>query len=64
MSLIKLRGWQLMLVKAIALPVLKKLSAQIKAKADASPAEWDDVIAGAFETVVAFLESPEAFEET
>jgi len=63
-ALIKLRGWQLMLVKLIALPILRKVVIATKAKAAETPNDWDDILGNAFEVVINFLESPEAFEET
>lgn len=64
MAIVKLRSWQLILIKLIVLPVLRKLGDQLEKKAVETPQEWDDVIAGAFKTVVEFLNSSEAFEET
>ncbi|MFH1640605.1 MAG: hypothetical protein ABIA66_01440 [Candidatus Omnitrophota bacterium] len=63
-ALAKVRGWQLVLIKVIVVPILKMLSSALKKRAAETPDEWDDIAAAAFETVVAFLESPESFEET
>jgi len=64
MAVIKLRGWQLILVRAIVLPVLERICKGIEEKAAATPEEWDDVLAGAFRTVVEFLKGPGSMEET
>ncbi|MDY6862912.1 MAG: hypothetical protein SV062_07985 [Thermodesulfobacteriota bacterium] len=62
--MIKLRGWEMALVRKIALPILRKVSGTLKEKAEATPETWDDVLAGAFDTVVSFLEAPDTFGET
>jgi len=64
MALIKVRGWQLLMITMIAIPILSKLAKQIEEKAEKTEAEWDDVLAGAFRTVIEFLKSSEAFEKT
>ncbi len=64
-ALIRLRGWQLMLVRAIAIPILRKIASDMEKRAKATKDnKWDDVLAGAFSTVVEFLSSPETFERT
>jgi len=63
MGLIKVRSWVMTLISLLVVPSLQKIYSQLKEKADATPETWDDVLAGAFKTVIDFLGSPEAFEE-
>lgn len=64
MALIKVRGWQLFLINIIVVPVLMKVAVALKEQAKKTPNEWDDIMAAAFESVIEFLKSPEAFEKT
>lgn len=64
MALIKLRGWQLFLVRVIVIPVLERIADRLDEKAKATPEEWDDLAVGAFRTVLQLLQSGEIFEET
>lgn len=64
MALIKVRAWQRILITLLVIPALDKIAAILFKKAEETPGEWDDLLAGAFKTVIEFLRSPEAFEET
>lgn len=64
MGLIKLRKWELILARMVAIPTLEKIVAAMEAKAKQTPGTWDDVLAGAFRAVIEFLKSPETMEET
>ena len=65
MAMIKVRAWQLFLIKSIAVPVLKKVADVVRQKAEDDPDEnWLDVLSGAFDAVISWLESDDAFETT
>jgi len=64
MGVIKLRKWELILVRMVALPTLERVARTMEEKAKQTPASWDDILAGAFRAVIEFLKSPEAIEET
>ena len=64
MGLVKVKGWQLSLIRMIVLPVLSRIHAILEKKAQETPEEWDDVLAAAFKIVIEFLKSPQVFEET
>jgi len=61
-KMIKLRSWEMMLVRMIALPILRRISARLVKKAGDTPEEWDDILAEAFQTVIAFFENPGTFK--
>ena len=52
----------IMLIGIIVVPVLSKICVALKEKAQQTPETWDDVLVGAFETVLEFLKSPGIFE--
>ena len=52
----------IMLIGIIVVPVLTKICVALKEKAAQTPETWDDVLVGAFETVLEFLKSPGIFE--
>jgi len=63
--MIKLRGWELMLVRMLALPILEKLIDMLVEKAESdSEDNWMDVVANSMKIVIEFLKAPETFEET
>ncbi|RLG71713.1 MAG: hypothetical protein DRO11_03875 [Methanobacteriota archaeon] len=64
MGVIKMRRWEIILVRKIAIPILKNIIQKIKVAAEATQTQVDDVIVNAIEAVIAFLEDPETFEET
>lgn len=64
MALIRIRGWQLFLIRVIVIPVLQRVSEALGEKAEKTPEEWDDLAVGAFQTVLQILKSGEIFEET
>jgi len=61
---VKVRAWQLFLIKALVIPILKKLAQAVEAKATETPEKWDDVAAAALTSAVEVLESGQIFEET
>lgn len=64
MAILKLRGWELMLIKAVGLPILSKIVEILKERAAETETKLDDALVGAFETVIMVLSNPEMFEET
>jgi len=58
----KLPQYVIYLVGAIVVPVLIRVCAALKEKAAQTPADWDDIVVGAFETVLEFLKNPGLFE--
>lgn len=64
MGLIKIRGWQLILITLIVIPVLRRVADVLDKKAKETPGEWDDIAVGALKTAIEVLQSPEIFEQT
>jgi len=64
MAIAKLRGWEILLIRAVALPILTKILEIARKKAAETPTELDDALVGAFEVVISFLQTPDMFEET
>jgi len=62
--MIKVRSWELMLIKLVGLPILKRISKLLTNKAMKTDSEFDDALLGAFDVVIGFLESEGVFEET
>jgi len=58
----KIPAYVIFLVAAIVVPVLTKICVALKKKASETPETWDDVVVGAFETVLEFLKEPGLFE--
>jgi len=58
----KLPAYVIFLIGAIVVPVLSKVCEALKKKAQETPETWDDVVVGAFETVLEFLKNPGIFE--
>lgn len=61
--MIKLRSWELMAVKLIAVPILLKIVTALEQHVAETPAEWDDVLVGALKTVIEFFEAPDVFQK-
>ncbi|MDY7036747.1 MAG: hypothetical protein SV375_11375 [Thermodesulfobacteriota bacterium] len=65
MGIIKVRSWELVLIKRLGLPILERLNSMVTRAAKEDPEEnLLDVVAGACETITEFLNSPDAFEIT
>ena len=62
--MIKVRGWFMVVLLKMIVPGLQIVHDKIHEKVEASPEKWDDILCGAFETVIDFLKSPDSFEET
>jgi len=62
--MIKMRKWEIILVRKLAIPILKAIIQKIKVAAEGTPTQVDDAIVNAIEAVIEFLEDPETFEET
>lgn len=52
-----------LIVSMVVVPVLEKLATDLEEKAKKTPETWDDVLCGAFKTVVEALRSPGFFSE-
>ena len=58
----KLPQYIIMLIGIIVIPVLSRVCVALKEKAAQTPETWDDLMVGAFETVLEFLKNPGVFE--
>ncbi len=58
----KLPLYVIFLVAGLVVPTLSKICEELKKKAAETPATWDDLVVGAFETVLEFLKTPGIFE--
>lgn len=58
----KLPQYIIMLIGVIVIPVLSKVCVALKKRAEETPETWDDILVGAFETVLEFLKNPGVFE--
>ena len=58
----KLPQYIILLIGLIVIPVLSKICAELKIKAQQTPENWDDILVGALETVIEFLKNPGVFE--
>ena len=58
----RLPQYIIMLIGIIVVPVLSKICIALKEKASQTPETWDDVLVGAFETVLEFLKTGGVFE--
>jgi len=58
----KLPQYIILLIGVIVVPVLSKVCTTLKEKAAKTPEEWDDILVGAFETVLEFFKNPGVFE--
>lgn len=61
--MIKLRSYELMLFKLVAIPILKKVADALEQHVEESEAEWDDILVGALKTIIEFLENPDVFQK-
>ena len=60
--MIKMKGWEVMLVKMLALPILEKLALALKEKAESDgKTNYLDVLSNAILVVINFLKSPDTF---
>ncbi|MDY6893882.1 MAG: hypothetical protein SVO01_00465 [Thermotogota bacterium] len=60
--MVKLKGWQIMLIMQLVVPVLERLQKMVAAKAVEDAEEnWLDVVAEAFKSVIDILKSGEVF---
>jgi hypothetical protein len=53
-----------MLINLLVIPILEKVAKALEEKAAETPAEWDDVVAGALRTVIEFFKTPGVVKET
>ena len=53
-----LSGWEIILIRAVVLPVLKNIADILSKQAKETPDTWDDVVIGMFQSIIAFLENP------
>lgn len=53
-----LSGWEILLIRAVVLPVLKNIADILSKQAKETPDTWDDIVIGMFQSVIAFLENP------
>lgn len=58
----KLPQYIILLIGVIVIPVLSKICISLKERAAQTPETWDDILVGAFETVLEFLKNPGVFE--
>lgn len=58
----KLPQYIILLIGVIVIPVLSKICVSLKERAAQTPETWDDILVGAFETVLEFLKNPGIFE--
>lgn len=61
-GIVKLPSYAVMLIGMVAVPILDKIATQLEAQAAKTPETWDDVLSGAFRTVVDALKSGVLFE--
>ena len=59
--MVKVNQWVALLIGVVAVPLLKQLLPPLKAEALKTETEVDDALVGAFEVVVAALESGQIF---
>jgi len=62
--MIKVRPWQLMLVRLVVIPTLEKLALALEERAKKTPEEWDDVAAGFLRSAIEVLKDPTTIVET
>jgi len=62
--MIKVRKWELTLIRLVGLPILKKINEAIMEKAQETDTKFDDALAGSFAVVTDFLEDPGTFQIT
>lgn len=55
--MVKVSQWVLLLISMVAIPLLKQLVPMLKVEAAKTETEVDDALVGAFEVVIAALES-------
>lgn len=60
--MVKVPTWALFVISAVAVPILDKIATQLEAYSTKTPETWDDVLAGAFRTVVDALKTGSIFE--
>ena len=54
----KLGTWELILVKAVIVPALKRIALELEKKAAETPESWDDIMVGTLKTTIEFFENP------
>ena len=60
--MIKVPSYLLLLVSLLVVPILDRVAAALEEQAKKTPESWDDVLAGAFRTVVDALKTGSIFE--
>ena len=61
MKMVKVTQWVLLLIGIVVVPLLKQVIPTLKVEAAKTETEIDDALVGAFEVVVAALESGQIF---
>lgn len=51
-------GWEIILIRLVVLPVLKNIADLLVIQTKKTPDKTDDIVAGMFKSIVAFLEDP------
>jgi len=60
--MIKIPQYLIFLIGIVVCPILDKIATALEKHASETPENWDDVLAGAFRTVVEALKAPGLFE--
>ena len=64
MGQIKMRKWEITLIRMLGIPILKKVITALEEQAKKTPNCIDDAIVGTFKVALSWLEDPETIEET
>jgi hypothetical protein len=62
--MIKVRAWELTLITRLVIPLLKKITFELKARAEETDTQIDDMAIGFLETVIDFLSTDGLIETT
>jgi len=62
--MIKVRKWELTLIRMVGIPILRRLCEALKDAASRTPTKFDDALVGALEAIISWLEAEDTFEVT
>jgi len=62
--MIKVRKWELALIKGVGLPLLRRLCEALEEVVAKTPTRFDDALVGALKAVIDFLEQDDVFTVT